>query len=707
MEDKALQEEEAVSSKPRKRIGSVLMRIRPSKLLDTAALWIYTFLTSGFFGFIFTAYSAEETAIFRFFQKLKKQKKVHYQPIFINHRVARLTERFFCTELFKQIRYAMLKSPFGYYSDAILLYAVVSFLSNYLVIFLTDIPALNSGILLAGYALENLTEYLQAPIFWVNLSLILLFSLFCLPIRTRSLHDVKMGSLFLSAFFEKVLGTRRELTEELQNRNTDLKNGVRKDRRIRAVLLLIGVSAGVLSAFISPYLIFLIPLILFLGATVIRTPESGLILTILLLPLLSIFGHYDNLRHSSEQLIASGGLFSSIGIPTVALTALVLLTGISYGIKVLRRKRLFRFGLLDASVLLLGVAVLFYGVYPKVTAASLTESILYFVFICLYFLVVNLLRDEIWLFRVLSALQFTAFWVLLAGIYVYVFGIPDLGWFPVEQILGEVGEIEVFFGGTNFLGAFLVLMLPISLISVFSSRSAGCKILGAMCLPVILFTAFLLPSKIPAVFCIVSVVIFALLCTYRSLYAVPLVACVAGVTYQLVPNGINLYSFLKKLFYGSFAMPIYLWDRFFAFGSDLPLTGIGFGGIRFSEFASATAGFEGAGFWMQVLVGMGIPGAVVLTLLGFFFLQMALEELKCSKGSYLRTAVAGAFTAVATVLLYGIFMPILWDVRMMFFLILSFGVCVSFVRVSAERRTDRAFLKSQTREIRTADVVVY
>jgi uncharacterized membrane protein len=104
---------------------------------------------------------------------------------------------------------------------------------------------------------------------------------------------------------------------------------------------------------------------------------------------------------------------------------------------------------------------------------------------------------------------------------------------------------------------------------------------------------------------------------------------------------------------------------------------------------------------------MGIPGVAVLSLLGFFFLQMALEELKCSKGSYLRTAVAGAFTAVATVLLYGIFMPILWDVRMMFFLILSFGICVSFVRVSAERRTDRAFLKAQTREIRAADVVVY
>lgn len=696
-----------VKAKKKGRIRRSLWRFRPSRLLDAFTLWFYTLLTSGLFGTVFTAYSREEAAVERFFQKLKKQKNVHYQPIFINHRVARLTETFFCTSLFKQMRYAMLKCPFGYYSDAILFYAIVSLFSNYFVLFLTDVPALNTGILLARYALENLTEYLGDPIFWINVGLILLFSLFCLPIRMRSLHDVKMGSLILSSFFEKTLGTRRELTEELQNKNTDLENGVRKDRRFRVGLLLAGACAGVLSAFFSSFWIFLVPCIIFLGATVIRTPESGLILAILILPVLSLVGYYDNLRRVTEMGTFTGSIWSAIGIPTLILAGLILLTGISYGIKVLRRKRLFRFGLFDATVLLFSILILIYGVYPRVTAASLAEALLNVVFIVLYFLVVNLLRNEMWLFRVLSVLQFTVFWVLFSGIFVYVFGIPDLGWFPLDLLDSSIGQIEVFYGGADHIGAFLVLMLPLSLLSIFSSQSVAGKIWGAMCLPEILFTAFLLPTKLPAVFCIVGGIIFSLLCTYRTLYAAPILAGAAGVTYQLVPNGIDLNVFLRNLFYGSFAKPIYLWDRFLTLETDLSLMGIGFGGVRYSEFAHTANGFENAGFLMQLLVGMGIPGVSILLLLGFFFVQMALEELKCSKGSYLRTAVAGGFTAIFVLMLYGVFVPVLSDARMMFFLILSLGICVSLIRVSAERRNDSSFMKVEAQETRNADVVVY
>lgn len=686
---------------------AVLSRFRLSRMLDRLTAWFLAFITAGFFGMLFTAYSREESFIRKYIEKRKKQRRVHRQPKYTDHRVASFTERIFLTSFLKKTRYVMMKAPVGYYAEAVIAYTILSLIVNYLVLFLSGAPSLYEGFALSGYALESLQVYLADPHFWVNASLLILVIVFILPVRRCSLQEIKTGSLFLSSFFERLLGAKGELPEELQGKRFEHARDQRGNRGVRLITVLLGALLGVLSAFVSPFYILLVPLLLLLVAIVVRTPEAGLVLSVLLLPVLTFTGRYDSLYVTSLQDMSFGDILSAVGIPTLSLAALVLFTGLAYLLKVLRKKRLFRFGLLDGAVLLVGLTVLLYGIFPSADAASFTEVLITVILLNIYFLAVNLMRTEAWINRVLAVLQFTMLLSLTAGIVVYYFGIPHLGWLPTEHLTGEIGNVAALFGGEDVLGAYLVMMFPLALGTVFTARSAVCKIFAAMCLPEILFVALLMSTKLPFMFCIFGLFIFTLFCTYKALYAVPLAVCGAGVAYQLFPNGISLTVFLKSLFRETFGQGVYLWDRLFTVPYELSLMGEGFGRLRFSElFAMGDQNVE-AGFWMRALFGLGIPGLSVLFVFVLVFSQMCFEELRFSTGSHLRIGIAGGFAAIALMLPYGFFMPIFTDFRITFLFWLTVGIVTSYRQISAGRRSDRSFLRQDPMTGRNADTIVY
>ena len=200
---------------------------------------------------------------------------------------------------------------------------------------------------------------------------------------------------------------------------------------------------------------------------------------------------------------------------------------------------------------------------------------------------------------------------------------------------------------------------------------------------------------------------FALLCTYRTLYAAPIAAAGAGVVYHVIPNGISLFTFLERFFFDTFARGIYLWDQLLTMGVTFSLLGEGYGLSRFYELTVSSKAPSDAGFFMRLFTAMGIPGLVVFCIASFLFMQMCLEELKLSKGSHMRLAVAGGYTSVLTAILYGFFMPVWTDFRMIFFFWLAVGLTAAYRRVSAERREDRTMIRRQPMTGRAADIVLY
>lgn len=679
---------------------------RPSYLLDRFARWLYLLIISGFFGRLFTSYAKEEKLLKRLSEKRRKQRKVHLEPKYTDRRVASVIEKLFLTRFLKRVRYFLMRTPIGYYVDAVLSYALVSLLTSFLLTFLSGAPSIYEGYALTNYALETIEQFVMEAQFWINVGLFVLVALFTLPIRSCPFVELKTESFFLSAFFERLLGAKSELTE---NRSTAASGSYRSVfiyRAIRLGLLLSGIAAGVLSAFISPLYFVLALLLLILISIIIRTPEAGLVLSVLLLPMLEFFGSFGQLYSAPPHKGISGNILSLIGLPTLILGTLVLFTAFSYLIKVFRKKRLFRFSLLDGVVLFLGVGILFYGFFPKPSAASILESVFTVILILIYFLCVNLLRTEAWVHRVLAVLQFTLFSVLTVGIAVYFFGVPDLGWLSTEHITGVKGDISALFGGEAFLGSYLVLMFPLSLGTIFSVKSAACKIFAAMSLPEILFVATLLESKLPLSFCLLGLCVFALFCSYKTLYIAPLTAFGMGVVYQLIPNGTNLAVYLKGYIRRNFGQGVYLWDRLFTTPYELSLLGEGFGNARFYEIFSASDPFSDAGFWLRTLFGVGIPGLIVILAFVFILMQHCFEEMRQLR-SRLRIALIGGFSALLILLPYGAFLPLFADFRMLFLFWITVGLTVACCRISAERSKDGPFLKDDPTSVRSAETILY
>jgi hypothetical protein len=694
---------------PSEKSGLSLSKFRPSVLLDAFTKWFCMLLTTGMIANALTAYTAEENALKRLIHKRKKKNSIHHKESRNTRGVTAAAEIVMLAKPLKRLRYILLKSPFSYYTDMVWVFAFFALVSNFLVLLFKGLPSISVNISISGYVLPSLYDYFdfnRSIEAWVYVGLIVLFLIFPLPIRSRSFHDVKTGSVLLSAFFERILGAKGELTEELQNRNSDLEKGARRSSGLRAVLLLLAVGAGILSAFVSPLRILLVPVLLSLVVIIIRTPEAGLILSVFFLPISSLFGNYNQLYTVTAYGTTFLDLLKAIGLPTLVLVSLILLTGISYLIKLLRKKRLFHFGLFDFVILILGACVVFCGIYPHTTRTSMAEAILMVIFLCLYFLIVNLLRSELWIERLMKAVLSSSFFMLSATIYVYFFGIPDLALFSSAFVKGSVGNVSLL-GGEAFTGAFLVLLFPLALSSVFSARSSWQRFFGVMCVPEIFFLAFHLTSKVALVFCILELCAYAILSTYKALYMIPIAAAVPGLAYRLIPNGKSLHTFLVEFFTQNFAQKIYLWDACLSSPTSISFSGFGYGMIRFSTHIAPSSEFGSAGFWMRTLFGMGILGIVAYALFLFFFGQMCLEEVRAARGSHLKYAVAGGMVAILSLFLYGAFMPIFVDFRMTFLFWICVGVTAAFRQTSHEKRNSHSLLREQPMSERSADIIVY
>ena len=682
-----------------------LSYFRPSYLLDRFARWLYLLVISGFFGRLFTSYTKEENSLKRLFEKRRKQRKVHLEPKCTDLRVASVIEKLFLTTFLKRVRYFLMRTPIGYYVDAVLSYALVSLLTSFLFTFLSGAPSIYEGYALTNYALETIEQFVSEAQFWINVSLFVLVALFTLPIRSHPFFELKTESFFLSAFFERLLGAKSELTESRNITGSDSHRSIFY-RVIRISLILFGIAAGVLSAFVSPLYFVLVLLLLSLISIIVRTPEAGLVLSVLVLPLLEFLGSFGHLYSVSIRTAISGNIVFYIGLPTLILAALVLFTAFSYLLKVFRKKRLFHFGLLDGVVLFLGFGVMLYGFFPKPSASSIIESFITVILIIVYFLCVNLLRTEAWVNRVLAVLQFTLFSVLTVGIAVYFFGVPDLGWLSTEHITGAKGDISALFGGEAFLGSYLVLMFPLSLGTIFSVKSAACKIFASMSLPEILFVGMLLESKLPLSFCLLGLCVFALFCTYKTLYVAPLTVFAVGVIYQLIPNGTNLTVYLKGYIKRNFGEGVYLWDQLFTAPYELSLFGEGFGSIRFGEIVPTSDPFSNSGFWLRTLVGVGIPGLIAILAFVFILMQRCFEEMRQLR-SHLRITLIGGFSAILILLPYGAFLPLFADFRMVYLFWITVGLTVACCRISADRSSSGPLLKDDPTSIRSAETVLY
>lgn len=601
-------------------------------LLDKLSNGIYNMLVNGFFGRIFSSYSAELSsyengqfvAYFKgtnkscnFFRKIRMFLSCHFENSFILKLLRKGV---------RSLAFASLKS-YGSFFLAFGIYTMIVYVIK------KFIPSTG----------EANIDYVLMGIYICVISIPLYFSRKPLAIAVK---DSRMlGTLFVDAF-----GYREEKFDDI-NLNADSKTGV---------AILLGLIAGILTFVINPSSI-LIALLFFVVITlIVVSPEIGVLICIFGLPFCSFFSN-----------------------PTLILTVAVVLTAFSYIIKLIRGKRIFHLDLLDVTVLIFSIILFFSGAITIGGKASYYAMIVSCILLFGYFLVINLMRTDVWIKRCTLALVTSGTIVAIIGVLQYALGAAINDWLDLKYFSDIYGRTTSLFENPNYLAAYLALIFPFAIYLTFASRTKKETLLCILCDLIIVLCTVFTWSRGAWLAMLICLVVQCMIYSRKTLRFVWLFVASLPILPFILPNNlIARFLSIGNFSDSSIMYRIYTWRGSMNMIKDYFWGGIGFGTETFSEVYPlyAYAGMESAvhshSLFLQILLGMGIGGLVCFILILVFYSQKSFEYLRApsDKLSFMRTV--SAMTAVFALTIMGIFDYVWYNSRIffLFWVVMAIGV---------------------------------
>lgn len=434
-----------------------------------------------------------------------------------------------------------------------------------------------------------------------------------------------------------------------------------------AALLALGAAFGALVSHV-----LLVPAILLgIGALglIFSFPEAGVILSTVMLPAIWL----------DRDLL-------------LWLAALIMLTWLSYGVKLLFLHRSLRFGLLDTVILIFGGLILLSGCTGAlVTAETVMTGILLFVCLTDYFLIVNLMTTRDYIRRCLLGVGVSVAVVTLLA-YLRIVPVDDLGWLEGSRggnaiIAGVENLIEKLSGlWVEHSELYLVLVFPwlyayLSHTKRLLRRVAGLLLVG-LDLMLILMT-----DSVSALFCILLVtVLFILLWDHKGLSAgiVALPAAVAGGLwiFHLFPVSDGVQTILARSRHFKALLSESLWQMV----GDHP-AGIGIGDAAFRAvyppYAAPDLGAvtECGNLYFELLLAYGWAGLILFAGTVFLFFQKSLTCLGHTADRRDRAMILGGVTSVVGALIFGTVRSFITSPRVFFTLMLVLALCSAYENI--------------------------
>lgn len=601
--------------------------------------WLYSLLINGFFGKIFTAYSTEE-ALFansRFMQLLGKgnrtgrlvtKLKLGMAKFFENSRILAALGTLAASLIHRKLK------TYGAFLLSLGAYGTVTYLIREYVI------------VREGGSFTDL----------VTCAILLLLS-FPLMMSKDTLATAILKSRILSAFLFDGLGIPKD----------HFTKSAIFPKRYSAVTAA-GMILGALTYFVSPTYYVQAALLLVVIALVFSYPELGVLAMIGLVPLSALFSH-----------------------PSIVLLVTVLLTAVSYFVKLIRGKRVFHLGLVDFAVLLFAVIMFMGGVVSAGGVLSVKAATLSVALMMGYFLAVNLLRTREWIHRCLVAFLFFAGVSAVIGIVQIFTGTLELSWLDTELFSNIGVRITSTFENPNVYATYLLLVIPFALSFLIARGTGVSKVpisIGFLLFAVCMVETW---SRGAWLGILITLLMFFLIYTRRS------------VPYLLLGGAaLPLFSLL---------LPESVVSRFISIGSasDSSSTyrisawrGVGrmlrenwFGGIGVGESAFSTvypvfsyAGIQGIrhthNLYLQILSETGIVGIVVFLLIIVLFIQNCFEYIYRMRKETESGVVVAGLTAVVAVLIMGLTDYVWYNSRVFLMFWLVIAIVNAYIRIGNE-----------------------
>lgn len=433
------------------------------------------------------------------------------------------------------------------------------------------------------------------------------------------------------------------------------------------VLLAIAAAGGAL--FLHP---LLIPaLILAVGAVglIFTYPEAGVVVSTLLLPVIW-------LNRNALYILC----------------ALILLTWLSYGVKLLFLHRTIRFGLLDTVVLLFGGLILLAGFTGvSVTPDSVVRSIMLTVCLSDYFLIVNLMTTRAYIRRCLWGVGISVAVVTLLA-YLRMIPVEGLAWLEGSRagnaiVAGTENAVERLSGlWVEHSELYLVVVFPwlyayLCHTKRLLRRVAGLAFVG-LDLVLILMT-----DSVSALFSVILVtVMFFLLLSHKGLSAglifLPAVGAGVGWITYLYPVSDSVQTILSRSRHFKELLADSLWQMVL----DHP-AGVGVGEAAFTAVYPAYAApdlgavTDSGSLCFELLIAYGWPGLILFSALLFLFAQKSVTCLGHTADARDRAMILGGVTSIAGALIFGTVRSFITSPRVFFTLMLVISLCSAYENV--------------------------
>ena len=482
----------------------------------------------------------------------------------------------------------------------------------------------------------------------------LLIGLLCLMMSLPLLSDKKrtLGTVLLeSSFFSWLLFEFFELRYE------DFRDSAPPVTRT-SVAFISGMAYGCLSFFVSPsLLVSLLVFFIYLYLTLV-SPEAGLLMCLFLIPILSFFEH-----------------------PTILLCLLVLCVLLGYVIKVFRHKRVFRFGIVEALLLVFMLFVLFGGMRNASMGVS-REMMVLIVLMSGALLSANLFRTKSMILHAVRAFALSCVISSVVGIAEYVLGKAQLDWLDTTMFSQIEGRAVSFFENPNVLGTYLCLGAPLSiaLVSVSKEKSKTRWFVG-FCL---IIACSVLTWSRGAWLGLAAAVIMMLVCT-RHTFAVIMGAMITipFASYVIPQTVIDRFFSIGDLADTSTMYRLNIWRGCVDMAKDCGFSGIGVGEESFLRLypkyavSGAETAYHAHSLWLQILLMLGVCGLVLFLILMLFLYRRAFTVMKNTADREIACLSAASLSAVTGLLAAGLFDYTWYNYRVFFMFFVLIGLICS------------------------------
>ncbi len=435
-----------------------------------------------------------------------------------------------------------------------------------------------------------------------------------------------------------------------------------KEKRISATTLsfVIGIALGVLSYFVSPILIVGIVLAVIFAYIIFRTPEVGVILTLVLLPFAT-------------------PVFTKIMIVYILF---------AYAIKVILRKRIFTFEYHDAWAVVFVVIMTICGLDYQNLQTSISIIVSNLAIFGAYFVVSNLIRSSDWFRKCITAM--TASGLIVAGIAITqaVLGLLSVYFSELNMFSEYSHTISATFNSNDVLAQFMVVTIPFALVHVFTQKREIKRIVDLL-VTAALVGAMILTASISSFFGIIVGVLLLLIIYNRNFIYLAMVTLASSLGLFVLINENDRVNELV----GSAGI-------LRNFNPDAKLEEIGKGFLEFFSWpqifgtgaGSSTPGVES--FPIQLGIEYGIFTLIAFLLFSIVFARLVFSYCDTAKSKNRKINSSAGLCALVGLFTTGLFANVWADEKIMILSVLCVALSFAFIKIQKNKVSSAVINKS-------------